>query len=129
MLTGKIICGIYGEPKENHVSNGYCAGQPLNNKDMFPKGYKPTKFKASITKVVFRKYEEGDIIALFPEETETNYKVMSYMQLGQHGAADYQGVIAATKLATAAEYAELKTELESIGYKLVVLKKSKVRFK
>ncbi len=83
----------------------------------------------SRTIVVFRKYPEGDIIALFPEQTGKNLKVGSYMNMGQHSDVDYQGVIAATKLATPEEYSELKQELVSIGYKsLAIRKKWKVRF-
>ena len=49
---------------------------------------------------------------------------MSYMHVGQHGAADYQGLVNDTKLATEDEYKDLFNELEnSVGYKLKVIKK------
>ena len=72
------------------------------------------------TKVVFRRYPEGDIIALFPDEPGTRDPAtcMSYQTLGQHGAADYAGVIMETKPATAAEHAALTRELLAIGYTL-----------
>jgi hypothetical protein len=38
------------------------------------------------------------------------------MHVGQHGPADYSGVIAQTKPATETEYAGLKRELESKPY-------------
>ena len=42
--------------------------------------------------------------------------VTSYMHTGQHAAADYAGVIAVTRPATAEEYRELLAELTSVGY-------------
>jgi hypothetical protein len=81
------------------------------------------------TKVIFRKWKDdghGDIIALFPELPSDLHGVYcdSYEHVGQHGGADYYGVIKMTKLATPAEYASLKDELEGMGYELEVLKKA-----
>ena len=77
-----------------------------------------------ITEVIFRKFKDGDIIAFFPYEIETPQGyVMSYMHVGQHGSADYQGLVPTTKLATEEEYADLFKELEGIGYRLRVIKK------
>jgi hypothetical protein len=78
-----------------------------------------------ITKVVFRKFKEGDIIALFPQQIGNSYRVGSYMHIGQHSECDYNHVVNCTKLATEAEYANLKMELEDIGYNLKVYKKGK----
>jgi hypothetical protein len=66
--------------------------------------------------VVFRKFKEGDIIALFPTMHEGNYMVNSYQHVGQHGGADYAGLIQTTKSATEDEYRDLLAELVSIGY-------------
>lgn len=69
-----------------------------------------------MTKVVFRKFKQGgDIIALFPEQAN-RLMVGSYMHVGQHADADYDGVISATTPAKESEYAELLAELKSIGY-------------
>lgn len=87
-----------------------------------------------ITKVVFRKWKEnglgknltGDgIIALFPEWIVNEYKhfCQSYEHVGQHGGADYAGVIRGTRPAEPEEYAALKKELENIGYKLLIRKR------
>lgn len=76
------------------------------------------------TVVVFRKFKEGDIIALFPElcpSTKAN-ECDSYMRVGQHGAA-CTSLVNDTKPAKEKEYASLKAELESIGYNLKVQKK------
>lgn len=70
------------------------------------------------TKVIFRKWEKGEIIALFPylPWSKSGDMVTSYMQMGQHGPADYAGVIAATIPAKQAEFRQLLKELESLGY-------------
>ncbi len=75
--------------------------------------------KKIITPVVFRKYKDSkgspnEIIALFPYDIELNDGCCScYMHVGQHGAANYNGVIASTQPATEEEYADLKKELEN----------------
>jgi hypothetical protein len=77
-----------------------------------------------ITEVVFRKYKNGEIIALMPHEVcDQKGSVTSYMHVGQHGGANYDGVLANTKLAPPTEALPLYTELESIGYNLLVIKK------
>lgn len=82
------------------------------------------------TKVVFRKYRNGEIIALFPQTGDRyNYEVMSYLHIGQHGGADYTGVIRQTKPANANEYADLLAELKYIGYcNIRVCKRAKVEY-
>lgn len=75
------------------------------------------------TRVVFRKWKSnGDIIALFPDLNHKNGaanmgRIMSYMHVGQHGEASV-GLLNSPKLAKATqeEAADLKAELESIGY-------------
>ena len=75
------------------------------------------------TKVVFRKFPDGEVIALFYEEEFSHPgNFTSYMHVGQHGQADVTTVWI-TKLATPEEYADLKEELESIGYNLDIRKK------
>ena len=71
-----------------------------------------------MTKVIFRKCKEGDIIALFPEELNnpSDYSIVSYMHVGQHGGADYEHIIQTTAPATESKYADLLAELKSIGY-------------
>ena len=75
------------------------------------------------TKVVFRKWPNGGILALFPQEDEGQGCCLSYEHVGQHGPADYAGCIAATTWATPYEYAPLFDELSSIGYRLKVYKR------
>lgn len=81
-----------------------------------------------VTEVVFRKYKDGQVIALFPYNVE-NYKgdIVSFMHVGQHSGADYNHVVNKTKLITnPEEYKELKHELENdMGYDLKVIRKRK----
>lgn len=80
-----------------------------------------------ITDVIFRKFLGGEILALFPYIDEGDYRVRDYVHLGQHGAADYMHCISKTKPAKESEYADLKKELEDIGYKLRVIKRRQYR--
>lgn len=69
-------------------------------------------------KVVFRKFPEGEIIALFPnEKVDLKGNINSYQHIGQHGGASPE-LVRELKKATPKEYRELKQELISIGYKL-----------
>ena len=73
------------------------------------------------TMVIFRKFKEGDVIALFPELlANARGSCDSFMHVGQHGAADYDGLIAMTMPATPEEYASLRKELENEPYKYVL---------
>lgn len=82
------------------------------------------KTQATKTRVIFRKFKEGDIIALFPDEpwNHTGWECASYQHLGQHGAADPR-IVGNTKPATPDEYASLKKELESMKYDLCIMQK------
>lgn len=76
-------------------------------------------------RMIFRKWpkkEGGDVIALFPGIAATvgnEYACESYQTIGQHGAASVD-IVNGTKPAKPAEYADLKTELERIGYTLTI---------
>lgn len=72
--------------------------------------------------VVFRRWRDrsGDIIALFPElpaDIHGRY-CQSYMQVGQHGAAEYPSVIRHTIPVGPKQYAALTHELRLVGYDL-----------
>ena len=72
------------------------------------------------TKVIFRKWRgtHGSIIALFPEIPADVYGhlMQSYERVGQHGGADCIAITTPPKRIDAEAVAELKAELESIGY-------------
>ena len=68
------------------------------------------------TKVVFRMFNE-EVIAIFPTiPADLQRNCLSYLHIGQHGSADYEYVIDSSRQATSNEYADLKAELEEIGY-------------
>ena len=82
-----------------------------------------------ITTVIFRRFRSGnkEVIALFPYDIETqDYKCNSYMHVGQHGAADYSGLLSTTKPASIEEedVKDLMAELQGIGYVLKVVKRA-----
>lgn len=98
----------------------------LSDRERFEAEGKPLNWNAdtSITEVVFRKWPSSQsIIALFPYEFEDQYELncSSYEHHGQHGGADYSGCISRTAPASPAEYADLKAELESLGYNLKII--------
>lgn len=83
-----------------------------------------------ITLVVFRRWKDtGDIIALFPELPSDIYGFFcdSYEHVGQHGGADYYGVIQATKPASNKDAKELARELTRIGYRLKPIRRASYR--
>jgi hypothetical protein len=82
------------------------------------------------TIVIFRKWKDiGTVIALFPELPAdfNGYFCDAYEHIGQHGGADYFGVVQATKPVSAKEAADLKRELTRIGYRLAVRKRASRR--
>jgi len=80
------------------------------------------------TIVVFRVWDNlpRDVFALFPcvPSSRDGYQCTSYHHVGQHCGSDYYGCIATSRPATPAEYADLKAELEKIGYVLIVRKRA-----
>lgn len=82
------------------------------------------------TRVVFRKFKEGDVIALFPDtmrSTPDGWRLESYQHVGQHCEADAE-ITSITKLATKEEYADLLDELNRVGYfDLRVVRKLTIR--
>lgn len=76
------------------------------------------------TLVIFRKFNSGDVLALFPLVPGTNsaYDCLSYGHIGQHSAADPL-LCRTTEAAKPAEYAVLAQELRQIGYNLKIGKR------
>lgn len=88
------------------------------------------KSAGKMTKVVFRRYPDGQVIALFPDIPWSGRRgeITSYMHVGQHGAADYSHVIATTKPAMEKEYAGLLDELRQTGYdNIKIVKRTKIQ--
>jgi hypothetical protein len=83
--------------------------------------------KKKCDRVVFRRWSAADgggVIALFPDQPEGRGRVNSYEHVGQHGGADYHGVVGRTKPAKPDEYRNLLQELKHIGYAPCVRKRS-----
>jgi len=75
-------------------------------------------------KVIFRKWPEGDVIALFPQIAASvdGHLCESYMHAGQHSPAN-PAIVRDTRPAKPTEYHKLLQELEQIGYNPVVVKR------
>jgi len=79
------------------------------------------------THVVFRRWRDGgDIIALFPGIPTDIYGQFceAYEHVGQHGGADYLGVIQATRPVSDEDAGSLAAELRQIGYSLTIIKRA-----
>lgn len=80
----------------------------------------------NVTEILFRKEKDGGIVAIMPYEismwnSKTTY-VLSYAHIGQHSDCVLE-YIPDTEPAKAHEYADLKKELEQIGYNVKVIRK------
>ena len=83
-----------------------------------------------ITPVIFRKWKDtGTTIALFPElPADLNGSFCdAYEHIGQHGGADYFGVVQHTLPASRNESTALARELRRIGYRLKVMRRASRR--
>ena len=76
--------------------------------------------------VIFRKWPDGSIIALFPTlaNDRAGRSCLSYEHVGQHAKADLTGVIQSSKPANESEYKKLYDELTELGYKLKVYRRA-----
>jgi hypothetical protein len=79
------------------------------------------------TRVVFKMtpkdvYSGSECIAFLLDSDTSPDRLMSYMHVGQHSEATIEFCVSC-RLATPDEYADLKAELESIGYDLKVCKR------
>jgi len=85
--------------------------------------------KKEKTKIVFRVYPNGEVIALFPQVPADilGSFCMSYMHVGQHGGADTFVVVKHTRLAKLKEYKWLLKELKQLGYKPQIAKRCTYR--
>lgn len=83
--------------------------------------------KTEKTKVIFRKFPDGEVIALFPELPGTNSvsDCLNYMHVGQHGSGkatlDGTKSIAIDDCPCQVKVNQLRRELRAIGYTLTVV--------
>ena len=77
-----------------------------------------------MTKVKFYNEPGSGVMAVFPTEYHdiNNIYLTCYAHLGQHGSC-HPDYLKECTIARQSEYEPLKTELESIGYKLKILNK------
>lgn len=80
--------------------------------------------KTETTDVIFRKFPDGEVIALFPALPADCHlgHCLSYQSTGQHGAASVD-LSRWTAPATETEFTPLKNELERIGYSLRICRR------
>lgn len=70
-----------------------------------------------MNRVIFKRFDDGQIIAMFPEQKEKGARCASCMRHGQHAPADL-ALLKALPDATPAEAESLRRELAGIGYHL-----------
>lgn len=70
-------------------------------------------------RVIFRKFPEGDVIALFPGIGAYNERILCYQHIGQHGETCLD-FVEELQPATPEEYKDLLDELTAIGYDVEV---------
>jgi hypothetical protein len=73
------------------------------------------KMKKEILPVIFRKFNDGQVIAFFPTEVDSysQFECMSYIHVGQHSVARAE-LITELKKCTVEEYTPLLNELTGI---------------
>jgi hypothetical protein len=74
------------------------------------------------TEVQFRKFKDGEIIAVFPHEIWAGTGTTCYSHIGQHSGCAWN-INTFTTPAKQSEYAELFNELTHLGYNLKVIKR------
>lgn len=80
------------------------------------------------TKVAFRKFENGEVVAIFTDTVEAQRKLgdkmyvpcESYMHIGQHAPCDPR-LLDELEKCSEEEYAPLLLELECLGYEVEVV--------
>lgn len=123
-------CGAAIPASASDMVNRYHEGWCSLSSDDSDGNDVPAREQDPVT-VVFRKWKDrkpgdlGDgVIVLFPYVpwTRDGALVASYEHHGQHGGANYDGVIEQTRAATPEEYAALRRELEAppFSYRLIV---------
>jgi hypothetical protein len=101
------------------------SGEDMQTRNLEPKPTKPvTEGDEQSTKVLFLVNEKDpgnpDLFAYFPEEAYNDKFKSGYSHVGQHTGVDPR-YAKESRPATPEEYADLKSELEGIGYNLDVL--------
>lgn len=81
-----------------------------------------------ITKVVFRAYDDGEIVAMFPEMTDKEGRTMGYSHNSRRFFVEYRRIMRLTKPAIRKEYIALFWELKDAGFaQLQVYKRARIK--
>ncbi len=81
--------------------------------------------KIEPARVVFRKFKDGEVIAVFPDwlwSCKPSVDLVCYQHIGQHGACS-PDIAAWTKPASLDEYSPLLDELLQLGYAPITILK------
>jgi hypothetical protein len=97
-------------------SHGGAGMTPIDNTKELKENEEPTKVQFLVNDVS----GDGELFAYFPEEQYNDKYKSGYSHVGQHSAV-HPKYAEESREATPEEYADLKAELESIGYNLEVL--------
>ena len=81
----------------------------------------------TITRVVYRTYPAGDVVALLLDCEANLGRVVCYQHIGQHGEGVYFGIMGGTRPATEDEIRPLRDELIRIGYAPIFRKRRTTR--
>ncbi len=73
-------------------------------------------------KVIFRKFDDGQIMALFPNKIEGNGLINSYMAIGQHSSASVD-LVEELDTCNSREVAQGIKMLQAVGYTNLVVSK------
>ncbi|MFA5525796.1 MAG: hypothetical protein WC992_03130 [Acholeplasmataceae bacterium] len=115
-LAGAVVTRVLGGPEVEVGDVVYVTERPA------PRVVGVADDRGEPVEVVFRRWPDGGVIALFPELlADHRGRVESFEHVGQHYAADYVGVLAQTSPATPEEYKDLRWELESAPYRYVLV--------
>ena len=81
-----------------------------------------------ITRVVFRTYNDGETVAMFPEITDKEGRTMGYSHNSRHFFVEYRRIMRLTKPAIRKEYIALVRELKDVGFaRLQVYKRARIK--
>lgn len=98
---------------------------PLVQGSVEPGDYRAVSHPQPKLTVIFRRWPNGNIIALLPQLPGTNNAAtcMSYERIGQHASCTPKSVVRGTKPAKSSDSKALFTELTLAGYRLTPAKR------
>lgn len=81
-----------------------------------------------ITRVVFRTYDDGETVAVFPEIKDGEGRTLGYSHNSRRFFVEYRRIMRLTKPAVRKEYIALFRELKYVGFsRLHVYKRARIK--